>query len=287
MPRTEYEHTEQVQVKQQPTSVHSVHVQGTDARGRVYLVGAGPGDPELITVKGLRCLRMADVVIYDRLVTAALLDEVSPHAELIFVGKQTGHCALRQDEINALLIAQARLGRTVVRLKGGDPCVFGRGGEEALALAEAGIAFEIVPGISSAIAVPAYAGIPVTQRGQSGVLTIVTGHEQSEQAASLVDWTSLARVAGTLVILMGVATLPTICQQLLHGGMSAEMPVAVIERGTTDQQRQVTGTLADITTRVVEAGLRAPAVVVIGYVVDLSAALSWFAQQESIQGVEG
>ena len=256
-------------------------------RGRVYLVGAGPGDPELITVKGLRCLRAADVVVYDRLANPALLEEVSSQAKLIFVGKQSGHCQLRQEEINTLLIEQARLGRKVVRLKGGDPCVFGRGGEEALALVEAGIPFEIVPGISSAIAVPAYAGIPVTQRGQSGVLTIVTGHEQPGRTSSLVDWETLAKVDGTLVILMGVATLPTIRQSLLSGGMAAETPAAVIEQGTTIRQRQVTGTLTNIVERVAEAGLRSPAIVVLGRVVDLSAALAWFAPLESAQAEEG
>ena len=251
------------------------------------MVGAGPGDPELITVKGLRCLRAADVVVYDRLANPALLEEVSSQAELIFVGKQSGHCQLRQEEINTLLIEQARLGRKVVRLKGGDPCVFGRGGEEALALVEAGVPFEIVPGISSAIAVPAYAGIPVTQRGQSGVLTIVTGHEQSGRASSLVDWEALAKVDGTLVILMGVATLPTIRQSLLSGGMAAEMPVAVIEQGTTIRQRQVTGTLTNIVERVAEVGLHSPAIIVLGRVVDLSAALAWFAPLESAQVEEG
>lgn len=256
-----------------------------DARGRVYLVGAGPGDPELITVKGLRCLRAADVVVYDRLANPSLLDEVPAHAELIFVGKRTGYCSLRQAEINTLLIEQARLGRSVVRLKGGDPCIFGRGGEEAQALAEAGIAFEIVPGVSSAVAVPAYAGIPVTQRGQSGVLTIVTGHEQPGRSSSLVDWEVLAKVDGTLVILMGVATLPTITQQLLQGGMARETPAAAIEQGTTSRQRHVTGTLATIAERAVAAGLRSPAVVVIGRVVELSATLSWFTPpvEESVQ----
>ena len=260
---------------------------GPEARGKVYLVGAGPGDPELITVKGLRCLRNAEVVVYDRLANPALLNEAASEAELIYVGKRTGYCALRQEEINALLIAQARLGRVVVRLKGGDPCVFGRGGEEALALTEAGIEFEIVPGISSAIAVPTYAGIPVTHRGESGVLTIVTGHEQPGRSTTLVDWESLARVEGTLVILMGIATLPAICQRLLNGGLSAQTPAAVIEQGTTTQQRQVTGTLTDIATRAAEAEIRSPAIVVIGRVVNLSATLAWFAPQESLQRIEG
>lgn len=251
--------------------------EAVEARGKVYLVGAGPGDPELITVKGLRCLRAAEVVVYDRLVNPALLDEVPASARRIFVGKQPGRCSLRQEEINALLIEQARLGRIVVRLKGGDPFVFGRGGEEALALAGVGIAFEIVPGITSAIAVPAYAGIPVTHRGQSGVLTIVTGHETPEHAAPLVDWEALARLDGTLVILMGVATLPAITRRLLAAGLASTTPVAVIEQGTVTQQRMVTGPLAEIAGRVTTAGLRSPAVIVIGRVVDLSALLSWFA----------
>lgn len=287
MPHMEYKLIEIDDATRQTEPEIPVCFREEELRGRVYLVGAGPGDPELITVKGLRCLRAADVVVYDRLANPALLDEVPSRAELIFVGKQTGHCSLRQEEINALLIEQARLGRNVVRLKGGDPCVFGRGGEEALALAEAGIPFEIVPGVSSAIAVPAYAGIPVTQRGQSGVLTIVTGHEQSGRTSTLVDWQALAKVEGTLVILMGMATLPVIRQHLLSGGMAAETPAAVIEQGTTLNQRQVTGTLADIVERVAEADLRSPAIVVIGRVVGLSAALAWFAPQESMLTEEG
>lgn len=253
------------------------HREEREARGKVYLVGAGPGDPDLITVKGLRCLRAAEVVVYDRLVSAELLAEVPAQAQRIFVGKQPGRCSLHQEEINALLIEQARLGRTVVRLKGGDPFVFGRGGEEALALALAGIPFEIVPGVTSAIAVPAYAGIPVTHRGQSGVLTIVTGHETPEHAAPLVDWEALAKLDGTLVILMGVATLPAISRRLLSAGLASTTPVAVIEQGTVAQQRVVTGPLEGIEERVTTAGLRSPAVIVIGRVVDLNALLSWFA----------
>lgn len=251
--------------------------QEPEARGKVYLVGAGPGDPELLTIKGLRCLRAADVVVYDRLVNAALLDEVPDSARRIFVGKQPGRCSLRQEEINALLVEQASLGRTVVRLKGGDPFVFGRGGEEALALVEAGIAFEIVPGISSALAVPAYAGIPVTHRNQSGSLTIVTGHETPEHSEPLVNWEALAQLDGTLVILMGVATLPLISQKLLQAGMVLTMPVAVIEQGTVARQRVVRGSLADIVERVTAAALHSPAVIVVGRVVDLSPLLSWFA----------
>jgi len=292
--------------------------QQASSRGKVYLVGAGPGDPELITVKGLRCLRAAEVVVYDRLVNPALLAEVPATALRIFVGKHparsahastplhsTGEttacvsanstaktegrplpespfalpeqgCSTRQEEINALLVEQGRLGRIVVRLKGGDPFVFGRGGEEALALALAGIPFEIVPGISSAIAVPAYAGIPVTHRSQSGALTIVTGHETPEHTAPLVDWDALARLDGTLVILMGVGTLPEISQKLIAAGMTATTPVAVIEQGTIARQRMVSGPLAEIAEHVTTAGLRSPAVIVIGRVVELSALLSWF-----------
>ena len=247
-----------------------------ELRGQVYLVGAGPGDPDLMTVKGLRCLRAAEVVVYDRLANPALLDEAPASALRIFVGKQPGRCSLRQEEINALLIEHARLGKTVVRLKGGDPFVFGRGGEEALALVEASIAFEIVPGISSALAVPAYAGIPVTHRAQSGALTIVTGHETPDHTEPLVDWEALAKLNSTLVILMGVATLPAIRQKLLSAGMSPATPAAVIEQGTVPQQRMVTGPLAEIVERMTTAGLRSPAVIVIGRVVDLSVALSWF-----------
>ena len=248
-----------------------------ETRGKVYLVGAGPGDPELITVKGLRCLRSADVVVYDRLVNTALLDEVPASALRIFVGKQPGRCSLRQEEINTLLVEHASLGKKVVRLKGGDPFVFGRGGEEALTLVEAGIPFEVVPGISSAIAVPAYAGIPVTHRSRSGALTIVTGHETPEHSDPLVDWEALAQLDGTLVILMGVATLASITSRLIQAGMEPTLPAAVIAEGTVARQRMVKGSLSTIAERVTTAGLRSPAVVVIGRVVDLSSLLSWFA----------
>ncbi len=284
MPRPHAEMMEEEEERAPIFAQPPVRREEAETRGKVYLVGAGPGDPDLITVKGLRCLRAAEVVIYDRLVNSALLDEVPASAQRIFVGKQPGRCSLRQEEINALLVEQACLGRIVVRLKGGDPCVFGRGGEEALALVAAGIPFEIVPGITSAIAVPAYAGIPVTQRGQSGALTIVTGHETPEHSAPLVDWDALAKLDGTLVILMGVATLPTISQKLLKAGLASTTPAAVIEQGTVAQQRIVTGPLAEIAGRVAAAGLRSPAVVVIGRVVELSALLSWFApadQQEA------
>ncbi|HET8840390.1 MAG TPA: uroporphyrinogen-III C-methyltransferase [Ktedonobacteraceae bacterium] len=261
--------------------------QASSVRGKVYLVGAGPGDPDLITVKALRCLRAAQVVVYDRLANPALLDEVSEHTELIFVGKQSGKCALRQEEINALLVEQASLGKIVVRLKGGDPFVFGRGGEEALALATAGISFEVVPGISSAIAVPAYAGIPVTHRGESCAVTIVTGHEDPSRPSSLVNWDALAKLNGTLVILMGMATLSSICQKLLDGGMASTTPASVIEQGTIARQSQVTATLANIAECVATAGLHSPAVIVIGHVVDLGATLSWFSPLRATENRQG
>src|SRR5260370_12892314 len=221
-------------------------LQGQSSRGRVFLVGAGPGDPELITLKGLRCLRQAQVVVYDRLICPDLLDEASSQAIRVFVGKEPGRHSMKQEEINMLLITYAQQGRLVVRLKGGDPFVFGRGGEEALALADAGIPFEIVPGVSSAIAVPAYAGIPVTHRDLATSFTVVTGHEQRNNTSSSVNWETLAALEGTLVIMMGVETLPYITQRLLAGGLQPNTPAAVIQQGTVAQQRIVTDTLVNI-----------------------------------------
>ena len=244
--------------------------------GKVYLVGAGPGDPDLITRKGLRCLRNTDVLIYDRLVSRELLDEAPYRAERIFAGKRPGCHAMTQEQISALLIHYARLGCCVVRLKGGDPFVFGRGGEEALALREAGIPFEIVPGVSSAIAVPAYAGIPVTQREYAGAVIIVTGHEQHMPASAAVNWDALAKTGGTLVILMGVEQLSQITQRLLDGGLAPATEAAVIQQGTLPQQRVVKGTLSTIAQRATEARISSPAITVIGAVVGLSDALDWF-----------
>jgi uroporphyrin-III C-methyltransferase len=237
-------------------------------------VGAGPGDPDLITVKALRCLRMADVVVYDRLIDPALLDEARPDATHIFVGKGPGYHTMPQEQINALLVAHARQGRVVVRLKGGDPFVFGRGGEEAAALAAAGIPFEVVPGVSAAIAVPAYAGIPVTHRGHGSLMTVVTAHECAPAAG--VDWEALARVGGTLIIMMGVAALPRVTQRLRAGGLAPHTPAAVIEQGTTAQQRVVEGTLADIAERAAAADIRPPAITVVGAVAALRTSLAWF-----------
>jgi len=237
---------------------------------RVFIVGAGPGDPDLITVKGLACLRRADVVLYDRLAPAELLAEARPGAELIDVGKEPQRHRRSQDEINTLLVARARAGLTVVRLKGGDPFVFGRGGEECQALAEAGIVFEVVPGVSSAIAVPAYAGIPVTQRGVSSAFTVLTGHTVEDDGF---NWEAVP-AAGTLVLLMGVRHLPTITRQLMAHGRSPETAAAVIQQGATPQQRVVVGTLADIAERA--SSIESPATTVIGEVVALREQIAWF-----------
>lgn len=241
--------------------------------GKVYLVGAGPGDPELITVKGMRCLQAADVVVYDRLVAPALL-EYAPHtAELIYVGKEPKRHRLSQEAINRLLVQLARTGKQVVRLKGGDPFVFGRGGEEALALVESGISFEVVPGISSAIAVPAYAGIPVTHRHLAQSFTVVSGHTADEDDPFGADWADLP-TTGTLVILMGVQYLPQITAHLLANGRSPQTPAATIHRGTTPHQQIVVGTLATIAERA--RNVQPPAITVIGEVVALQQCLEWY-----------
>jgi uroporphyrinogen III methyltransferase/synthase len=244
--------------------------------GRVWLIGAGPGDPGLMTVAGVAALAEAEVVVYDRLVNARLLKLAPSSAERIFVGKEAGAHALRQEEINALLVEKARQGKRVARLKGGDPYVFGRGGEEAEALAAAGIPFEVVPGVSSAVAVPAYAGIPVTHRGLASSFAVITGHEDPSKAETAIDWSKLATAVDTLVFLMGAATLPQIVEKLVEHGRAAATPVAVIRWGTTPAQQVVTGTLADIARRVKEARLQPPAVTVVGEVVRLRETLRWF-----------
>lgn len=241
--------------------------------GKVYLVGAGPGDPGLMTVRGLQLLRSAQVVVYDQLVNPALLEEVSPDAQRIFVGKQAGRHSIAQGEINEVLVNYALQGYLVVRLKGGDPFVFGRGGEEAEILHEAGIPFEIVPGISSAIAAPAYAGIPLTHRKYASSLAVVTGHEALKSKLS-VDWAKLSTAVDTLVILMGLHNLRHIVAQLIEHGRAADTPVAVIHRGTTAAQQTVVGTLADIVDK--SAGMKAPALIVVGEVVTLKDKLDWF-----------
>jgi uroporphyrinogen III methyltransferase/synthase len=244
--------------------------------GRVYLVGAGPGDPGLITVRGLEAIRRAEVLVHDRLVNPALLEEAPASALRVFAGKHAGAHCLPQERINALLVEHARRGRIVVRLKGGDPFVFGRGGEEALALAAAGIPFEIVPGVSAAVAVPAYAGIPVTHRGVGSSFAVVTGHEDPTKDATAVDWARLATAVDTLVVLMGVQSLPRIVAALLAHGRSPATPAALIQWGTTASQQTVLGTLGDIVERAEVARLEPPVLTVIGEVVRLRERLEWF-----------
>ncbi len=246
------------------------------ARGAlVYLVGAGPGDPELITAKGVRCIAAADVLIYDYLASKALLVHIGPGCEAIYVGKQGGDHTLSQEQINQLILNKAREGKVVTRLKGGDPFIFGRGGEEAEILAHAGIPFEIVPGVTSAIAAAAYAGIPLTHREYTSTVAFVTGHEDPLKTESSIDWASLAKI-GTLVFFMGVKNLPQIVRMLLQHGRGAHTPAALIRWGTTSRQRTVTGTLTDIAERAQNAGIKAPAIIVVGEVVALREKLQWF-----------
>lgn len=235
----------------------------------VYLVGAGPGDPGLLTVKGAEVLRRADVVVYDRLSVATLLDLAPPAAERISVGKARGQAPVPQEDINALLVERGRAGQTVVRLKGGDPFVFARGGEEAAALRAAGVPFEVVPGITSAIAVPAYAGIPVTMRNTALSFTVVTGHEDPA-TKDPVDWEAIARVGGTIVVLMGAARIGPIATRLLAGGLAPDTPVASIHWGTRREQEITRSTLAAIGSH----ELAAPSTIVIGAVAALD--LAWF-----------
>jgi len=244
--------------------------------GKVYLVGAGPGDPGLITVKGLACLKQADVVVYDRLVDENVLHEARSDAEKIYVGKAPDHHTLEQGMINQLLIQKAREGKVVVRLKGGDPFVLGRGGEEAEALVENNIPFEVVPGVSSAVAVPAYAGIPVTYRGVASSFTVVTGHKASDRGEPNIAWDKLATGTDTLVILMGIGNLAYVVDQLIKNNKPPSTPVAVITHGTTDHQRCVTGTLQDIVAKVKSEDLKPPSVVVVGDVVRFREYLHWF-----------
>ncbi|WP_018084946.1 uroporphyrinogen-III C-methyltransferase [Desulfurispora thermophila] len=248
---------------------------GENKRGKVYLVGAGPGDPGLITVKGRECIARADALVYDRLAGPRLLAYARPDARLYYVGKSPQRHALKQEEINALLVELAGQGLVVTRLKGGDPFVFGRGGEEALALARAGIEFEVVPGVTSAVAVPAYAGIPVTQRGMTSTLGIVTGNEDPGKESTDLDWAGISSM-GTVVFLMGMANLPAIVRQLLAHGRSPDTPVAVIRWGTRPEQAALTGTLADIVDLVREHNFTNPAVIVVGQVVSLREQLAWF-----------
>lgn len=258
-----------------------------NARGIVYLVGAGPGDPGLITVRGARLLEQADVVVYDYLANPSLLS-YCPQADCIYVGKKAAQHSMTQDEINALLVQKGLEGKSVVRLKGGDPFIFGRGGEECLALAAAGVAFEVVPGITAAIGAPAYAGIPVTHRDFNSSFTFITGHEKEEQykdpaakerdaasGSSDLDWGVIAKLP-CVAFYMGVKSLPRICAKLIENGMAADTPAAVIRWGTRPEQQTVMGTVATLAQKVEEAGLKPPALTIIGRVVSLRDSMNWF-----------
>jgi uroporphyrinogen III methyltransferase/synthase len=249
----------------------------TTSQGIVYLVGAGPGDPGLITLRAIECLSISEVVIHDRLINSMLF-KYAPNAEWIDVGKKPHHHPVPQDQINSLLIEKALSGKIVTRLKGGDPFVFGRGGEEALALVKAGVHFEVVPGVSSAIAVPAYAGIPVTHRDIAQSVIFLTGHGSKEEAP-ISTWECLAGVEGTLVFLMGVHNLPYIVKGLVNGGRSTKTPVALIEQGTSNFQKSYIGTLENIVDRAKNAN--PPAIIIIGDVVKLNETLQWFENQQT------
>jgi uroporphyrinogen III methyltransferase/synthase len=248
-------------------------------KGKVYLVGAGPGDVGLITVKGLSCLEKADVIIYDYLLNERLMESARPEVERIYVGKTVSYHIKKQREINQLLVEKAKEGKIVVRLKGGDPFVLGRGGEEAEALAQAHIPFEVVPGISSAIAVPAYAGIPVTHRRLSSSFMIITGHEDPTKDSPRIVWEKLATGVDTLVFLMGVGNLPKIVSQLLKNGRASSTPIALIKDGTGPYQETIVGTLADIINKTENKNFSPPAVIVVGDVVRLRDGLRWFDNQ--------
>lgn len=247
-----------------------------EQNAQVYLVGAGPGDPGLMTVRGRELVEQADVLVYDRLVSPRIIAWARPDCERVYVGKTPERHTLPQHEINALLVEKAAPGRTVVRLKGGDPFVFGRGGEEAEELRAHGIPFAVVPGVTSCIAAPAYAGIPVTHRSAASSFTVVTGHEDPAKLSSSLDWEQLAHVGGTLVFLMGMKNLPIIAESLMAYGMADDTPVAVVERGTWPGQRVLTGTLETIAADVLERGFANPSVIVVGSVVALRDELAWF-----------
>ena len=248
--------------------------------GMVFLVGAGPGDPRLLTVGAMQCLKRADVVVYDHLADESILSYVPETAERIYVGKQSCHHTMRQEEINVLLADKAEEGKTVVRLKGGDPFVFGRGGEEALVLLERGVPFEILPGVTSAISVPAYAGIPVTHRGVAVSFAVVTGHEDPTKPESHVRWQHLATGVDTLIFLMGVANLPEITKNLIENGRPADTPAALIRWGTRADQETYVTTVGEAAEMVHRDGIRPPAIFIVGDVVRLRDRLRWFDRRE-------
>jgi len=247
-----------------------------EKEGKCFLVGAGPGDLGLVTLRAKECIERAEVIVYDYLCNPEMLRWAPENTELIFAGKKAGAHTMTQDEINALLVGKTREGKNVVRLKGGDPFLFGRGAEEAQALAAAGLPFVIVPGVSSAIAGPAYAGIPVTHRGKNSHVTFFTGHEDPEKSGSAIDFAAMAKLGGTQVMLMGVERIGAIAREMMANGMRKDLPVALIRWATTGRQETLVGTLENIAERVTTAGFAAPAIAVFGDVVTLREELNWF-----------
>ncbi len=247
-----------------------------DKIGKVYLIGAGPGDPGLLTIKAKECIENADVVVYDYLASPFLLDYAKKDAQIIYVGKKGGDHTLSQDGINQLLVDKAKLGLDIARLKGGDPFVFGRGGEEAQMLLSYGVPYEVIPGVTSAIAAPAYAGIPVTHRDHTSFVSFITGHENPDKKETSMQWDIYAKSNATLVFLMGVKNLENIAKNLINNGKSPDTPVALVRWGTTARQQTVTGTLETIVEKVKKAKLKSPAIIVIGNVVSLRDELAWF-----------
>ncbi|MDP1653116.1 MAG: uroporphyrinogen-III C-methyltransferase [Rhodocyclaceae bacterium] len=247
---------------------------GPTVPGTVYLVGAGPGDPELLTLRALRIIGEADILVYDQLVSEAILALVNPTAERIYAGKQRGNHAVPQDDLNLLLVKLAQQHQRVVRLKGGDPYTFGRGGEEVETLRENGIPFEVVPGVTAAAGVAAYAGIPLTHRNYAQACVFVTGH--LKDGSMNLDWPGLARRRQTVIIYMGLHGLSYLCEQLIAHGLPSDWPAAIVQQGTTPNQRTVTGTLATLPSLAEAAGLKAPTLIIVGEVVRLKDKLSWF-----------
>src|SRR5213075_727193 len=255
---------------------------GANKSGKVYLAGAGPGDLGLVTLRAKECIENADVIVYDHLANPDMLGWARDDAEIIYAGKQPGE-SRTQEEINALLLEKAREGKQVIRLKGGDPFVFGRGAEEAQEIATAGIPFEIVPGITSAIAGPAYAGIPITHRAHNSHVTFFTGHEDPAKTESAIDYAALAKLGGTQVMLMGVERLGSITREMLNHGVREDLPVALVRWATTGRQETLTGTVGDIAERAIAGGFEAPAVAVFGNVVALRENLNWY-ENRSLSG---
>ncbi|WP_078430230.1 uroporphyrinogen-III C-methyltransferase [Alkalihalobacterium alkalinitrilicum] len=251
-------------------------------KGKVFLVGAGPGDPKLLTIKGLEAIQKADVIVYDRLVNSELIKYAEQKVELIYCGKMPNQHTIPQHHINEILVYQAKRGKRVVRLKGGDPCMFGRGGEEAEFCAEHHIEFEFIPGITSGISAPMYAGIPVTHRDYSSSVTFITGHKRTDKKSLSINWEQLAPGGDTLVFYMGLSNLAMICEKLMQYGRTSSTPVALVQHGTTIHQRTVVGDLSTIVEKAAEAKIQSPAIIVVGEVVKLREQLAWFGE-ESIE----